>query len=153
MWSAAPIIGEYLDGVSTSGLWEARLASEFYDGEIARELVSWSTAHDGFFTPDDLKAQLARWGEPLKGSYRGVTIYETPAPTQGFAVLEMLNLLEPLEMHKKPFLGPDYVHFMVQAKQLAYHDRDRHLADPRFAGDYLLGRATQVKNVWIPYGA
>jgi carboxynorspermidine decarboxylase len=35
MWSAAPIIGEYLDGVCTSGLWEARLASEFYDGEIA----------------------------------------------------------------------------------------------------------------------
>jgi carboxynorspermidine decarboxylase len=35
MWSAASIIGEYLDGVSTSGLWEARLASEFYDGEIA----------------------------------------------------------------------------------------------------------------------
>jgi carboxynorspermidine decarboxylase len=35
MWSAAPILGEYLDGVCTSGLWEARLASEFYDGEIA----------------------------------------------------------------------------------------------------------------------
>ena len=35
MWSTAPIVGEYLDGVSTSGLWEARLASEFYDGEIA----------------------------------------------------------------------------------------------------------------------
>ncbi len=35
MWSTAPIIGEYLDGACTSGLWEARLASEFYDGEIA----------------------------------------------------------------------------------------------------------------------
>ena len=35
MHSVAPILGEYLDGVSTSGLWEARLASEFYDGEIA----------------------------------------------------------------------------------------------------------------------
>ncbi|MBT8431513.1 MAG: carboxynorspermidine decarboxylase, partial [Altererythrobacter sp.] len=35
MWSTAHIIGEYLDGVCTSGLWEARLASEFYDGEIA----------------------------------------------------------------------------------------------------------------------
>ena len=35
MWKVAPIIGEYLDGVCTSGLWEARLASEFYDGEIA----------------------------------------------------------------------------------------------------------------------
>ena len=62
-----------------------------------------------------------------------MTIYETPAPTQGFAVLEMLNLLEPFELHSKPFLGPDAVHLMVQAKQLAYHDRDRHLADPRFA--------------------
>ena len=35
MFSTAPILGEYLDGVCTSGLWEARLASEFYDGEIS----------------------------------------------------------------------------------------------------------------------
>ena len=35
MWKVAPLIGEYLDGVCTSGLWEARLAGEFYDGEIA----------------------------------------------------------------------------------------------------------------------
>ncbi|AZI34891.1 carboxynorspermidine decarboxylase [Caenibius tardaugens NBRC 16725] len=35
MWSTAPILGEYLDGVCTSGLWEALLAAEHYDGEIA----------------------------------------------------------------------------------------------------------------------
>ncbi|HEX2793707.1 MAG TPA: carboxynorspermidine decarboxylase [Croceicoccus sp.] len=35
MWSVAPTIGEYLDGVCTSGLWEALLAAEHYDGEIA----------------------------------------------------------------------------------------------------------------------
>jgi len=35
MWRVAPIIGEYLDGVCTSGLWEARLAAEHYSGEIA----------------------------------------------------------------------------------------------------------------------
>ncbi|WP_027443032.1 carboxynorspermidine decarboxylase [Erythrobacter cryptus] len=46
MWATAPIIGEYLDGVATSGLWEARLASEFYDGEIA----TYSAA----FKPEDL---------------------------------------------------------------------------------------------------
>ena len=32
----------------------------------------------------------------------------------------------------KPFLGPDHVHLLVQAKQIAYHDRDRFVADPRF---------------------
>ncbi|MEN9717444.1 MAG: hypothetical protein RIQ99_322 [Pseudomonadota bacterium] len=35
MWQVAPIVGEYLDGVCTSGLWEAQLADEFYSGEIA----------------------------------------------------------------------------------------------------------------------
>lgn len=35
MWRVAPIVGEYLDGVCTSGLWEARLAEAHYRGEIA----------------------------------------------------------------------------------------------------------------------
>lgn len=35
MWRVAPVVGEYLDGVCTSGLWEARLAGEHYSGEIA----------------------------------------------------------------------------------------------------------------------
>ena len=99
----------------------------FYEGEVARHLARLG----GFFTERDLAAQGAYWGEPIHGTYRGVTIYETPAPTQGFTVLEMLNLLEPLELG--PFLGPDHVHLLVQAKQIAYHDRDRWLADPRFA--------------------
>ena len=35
MHAVAPLIGEYLDGATCSGLWEARLANEYYDGEIA----------------------------------------------------------------------------------------------------------------------
>ncbi|MCH7627265.1 MAG: carboxynorspermidine decarboxylase [Proteobacteria bacterium] len=35
MWRVAPIVGDYLDGVCTSGLWEALLAAEHYQGEIA----------------------------------------------------------------------------------------------------------------------
>ena len=35
MWRVAPLVGEYLDGVCTSGLWEARLARDHYRGEIA----------------------------------------------------------------------------------------------------------------------
>jgi len=101
--------------------------SGFYEGEVARKLAKLG----GFFTERDLAAQGAYWGEPIRGTYRGVTICETPAPTQGFTVLEMLNLIEPLALG--PFLGPDHVHLLVQAKQIAYHDRDQWLADPRFA--------------------
>jgi len=105
----------------------------FYEGELARELVRYAQANGGLFRAQDLAAQKAEWGEPLVGRYRDVTIYNTPPPTQGFTVLSMLNLVEPLELHRMPFLGADHVHLLVQAKQLAYHDRDRFLADPRFA--------------------
>lgn len=47
MWSVAPIMGEYLDGVCSSGLWESRLASEFYDGEIATYCAAYK--------PDELE--------------------------------------------------------------------------------------------------
>ena len=104
----------------------ARGRAGFYEGEVARKLA----ALGGIFNERDLAAQRAYWGEPIRGSYRGVTIYETPAPTQGFTVLEMLNLIEPLKLGD--YLGPDHVHLLVQAKQIAYHDRDRWLGDPRF---------------------
>ena len=99
----------------------------FYEGEVATGLAKLG----GFFTVKDLAAQTARWGEAIKGTYKGVTICETPPPTQGFTVLEMLNLIEPLQLG--PYQGPDHAHLLVQAKQIAYHDRDGQLADPRFA--------------------
>ena len=47
MPAVAPLIGDYLDGVCASGLWEAQLASEYYDGEIA----TYSPA----YKPDELE--------------------------------------------------------------------------------------------------
>ena len=121
-----PGLARTLEAIATHG------RTGFYEGPIARELACFSQANGGFFTEADLAAQTARWGEPLKGSYRDVTLFETPAPTQGFTVLEMLNLVEPFDLAGRDYLGADHAHLLVQAKQIAYHDRDRHLADPRF---------------------
>jgi len=120
-----PALARTLEAIAAEG------RAGYYEGEIGAALARFSAEHGGFFRASDLAAQTAHWGEPLSGRYRGVTIYETPAPTQGFTVLEMLNLIEPLELG--PYQGPDHVHLLVQAKQLAYHDRDRWLADPRYA--------------------
>jgi gamma-glutamyltranspeptidase/glutathione hydrolase len=104
----------------------------FYAGETARALAAFSRAGGGFFDETDLGAQRASWGEPLSGSYRGTEIFETPPPTQGFTVIQMLNLVEPSQIGRMDPLGPDLVHLLVQAKQIAYYDRDRLLADPEF---------------------
>jgi gamma-glutamyltranspeptidase/glutathione hydrolase len=105
----------------------------FYAGETARALAGFSRAGGGFFDEEDFAAQRASWGEPISGTYRGVEILETPPPTQGFTVLEMLNLIEPYGIGEMDPLGPELAHLLVQAKQIAYHDRDRLLADPEFA--------------------
>ena len=116
-----PALARTLQAIAADG------RAGFYEGKVAAELARLG----GLFTTADLRAQGARWHEPLRGTYHGVTLYETPPPTQGCTVLQMLNLIEPLELG--PYHGPDHVHFLVQAKQIAYHDRDRWLADPRFA--------------------
>jgi gamma-glutamyltranspeptidase/glutathione hydrolase len=123
---ANPNLARTLDAVAQGG------AAGFYAGAVGAELARYSQVNGGLFTATDLAAQQARWGEPIKGTYRDVTIYETPAPTQGFAVLQMLKLIEPYELHKKDILDPDRAHLMVQAKQIAYHDRDRWIGDPAF---------------------
>lgn len=124
---ANPNLARTLEAIGDHG-W-----SGFYEGPVAAEMVRFSQTQGGFFRPDDFEAQTAIWGTPLTGRYRDVTIFNTPPPTQGFAVIEMLNLLEPLELHRMDLLGADRVHLMVQAKQIAYHDRDLVLADPAFA--------------------
>jgi gamma-glutamyltranspeptidase len=105
----------------------------FYEGEVADAFVRFSDANGGHFTEADLAARNARWAEPISTVYRGTTIYNTPPPTQGFVALEMLNLVEGFDISALDFLGPEHIHLLVQAKQVAFHDRDRYLADPAFA--------------------
>lgn len=51
MWSLAGLVGEYLDGVCASGLWEARLAREHYRGE----LTTYSPAYKAEDLPEILR--------------------------------------------------------------------------------------------------
>lgn len=105
----------------------------FYGGEVAREIVRATRERGGLATLEDFACQRAQWGDPISTEYRGVTVFNTPPPTQGITVLQMLNLLQRYDLASMPFLGPDHVHLMVEAKQLAFHDRDLLVADPDFS--------------------
>jgi gamma-glutamyltranspeptidase/glutathione hydrolase len=105
----------------------------FYEGPVAEEMARFAQSSGGFFGRADFARQKAIWGAPLTGRYRDVEIFNTPPPTQGFTVLQMLNLLESYVLDRMDLLGPDRAHLLVQAKQIAYHDRDLLLGDPAFA--------------------
>lgn len=105
----------------------------FYQGEIARAIASFSRSAGGLHTEADFAGQRSEWAEPLVGQYRGVTIYQTPPPSQGFVTLLLLHMLEEDDVGALDYLGPDHLHLLVEAKKIAFADRNRYLADPAFA--------------------
>lgn len=111
----------------------------FYRGPVAQAIVKRSRELGGFFAMSDFAPSQVTWDTPITTRYRGVDVYEMPAPTQGMAVLEMLNIVEAcapkfgLDIAKLGPRSPDYFHLMVEAKKLAYTDLAFHDGDPAFS--------------------
>lgn len=111
----------------------------FYKGEIADAIVAKVQGNGGVMTRADLAEFTSEWVEPVSASYHGFDVFELPPPGQGFAALEMLNILEvcvPKLGLNLASLGPSdpmYWHLMVEAKKLAYSDLLARNGDPKFA--------------------
>jgi gamma-glutamyltranspeptidase / glutathione hydrolase len=112
----------------------------FYKGEIAQAIVAKSKALGGTMTLDDLAHYSGEWQTAATTNYHGYDVSTLPPPAQTWATDEMLNILEacvPVWAPGKTLaaLGPaspQYWHFMVEAKKLAYTDLYAYNADPNF---------------------
>lgn len=103
----------------------------FYRGAIGWKLVATLRERDGLLTEGDLAAHQTEVYTPISSTYRGRTIVETRSPSQGFIVLEMLNLIEADDLAAMGFGSAAAIHLMVEAKKLAFADRWEHMGDPR----------------------
>jgi len=106
-------------------------ADAFYHGALAARIARAASAAGSPLTAEDLARHRAEWVEPLRVPYRGGEVASFPPPTQGFAALAILSLLEGFDVHA--LAEADYVHIVVEATKLAFEDRDRYLADPTTA--------------------
>jgi gamma-glutamyltranspeptidase/glutathione hydrolase len=105
-------------------------AEVFYKGDIAEKIVRCSERLGGLFAVKDFADHRSDWVEPITASYRGFDVYEMPPATQGFVALEMLKILEGFDV--KSMERAEALHLMIEAKKLAFADRDQHLADRDF---------------------
>jgi gamma-glutamyltranspeptidase/glutathione hydrolase len=105
----------------------------FYDGPIAQAIAGYFKRIGGWMNVADLRAQVADWNTPLVTDYRGVSVYGMAENTQGLATLQMLNILENFDLRGAGFQSARSIHWQVEAKRLAYEDRARYYADPRFS--------------------
>jgi gamma-glutamyltranspeptidase/glutathione hydrolase len=106
-------------------------ADAFYRGALTRQMVDGLRADGGWFTEADFAGHEAEVYEPISTTYRGYTVYQTRPPSQGFLLLEILNLVEGFNVASLGQNSPEAIHLMVEAKKIAYADRNRVAGDPR----------------------
>jgi gamma-glutamyltranspeptidase/glutathione hydrolase len=104
----------------------------FYRGEIARSIASFLAANGGALTEEDFADHATAVSAPLTTTYRGQTIYETGLPTQGFVVLEALNICEQAPIAEMGLTSARAVHTEVSALRLAFADRRAQAGDPDY---------------------
>jgi gamma-glutamyltranspeptidase/glutathione hydrolase len=117
---------------------------EFYEGEIAGKIVEAVRSLGGVLSAKDLANHRSEWVKTIGTNYKGYDFCELPPNGQGLAALEMLSILEGYDLKSWGHNSSAYLHHLVEAKKLAFADRDFYIADPSFAKiplDRLLSKA------------
>ncbi len=107
-------------------------AEPFYRGDIAKNTVAFIKANGGLITEADLAAVQAFEDPPVRTSYRGVDVYECPPNSQGFVMLEALNILEGFDLKAMGHNSAPYLHAVTEALKLSFADRNKYVGDPKF---------------------
>ena len=111
----------------------------FYRGDIGEAIVRFSSEQGGLLTIDDLNDCSARWQEPISTSYGDYTVYEAPPNSSGHILLQELNVIRQYDMAGLGFGSAESIHLMVEAKRMAFADREAYVADPDYIDVPLAG--------------
>jgi len=139
-----PELAATLDRIASEG------AEGFYRGTLAADLVAAFAEMDVPITAADLARVRARVEAPLSAAYRGFEVRQTPPPSTGFVLLEELGIVERFDLAALEGDSAELVHLLVEAKKLAFLDRERHAGtpdlrpEPLWAADYVAAQAARI---------
>ena len=113
----------------------SRIAAEgaetFYRGAVARLLARGLEQAGALTAAADLAAFQPEVQPPIAVRYRGFEVRQTPPNSTGFVLLQMLRIAEHFDLAA---LSPaERIHVLVEAKKIAFLERERFGADPVFA--------------------
>jgi gamma-glutamyltranspeptidase/glutathione hydrolase len=131
-----PIVGDWLvqrDLARTIQTIAGQGASAFYKGDIARLTANYHERAGGLLRYEDLAAFEAEEGEPIRITYHGYEVLQSPPNSGGIVMLQALNILEGFDLKKLGHNTPAYLHVLTEAFKLAFADRIPYITDPHFA--------------------
>lgn len=107
--------------------------NDFYRGQTAKLIAKEMKTGGGLISEADLAAYKAKWRTPLEFDYHGMHVSSMPPPSSGGLTFAMIaNLVQPFELGKKPWHGPEEVHLVAEAMRRAFAARNARLGDPDF---------------------
>ena len=104
----------------------------FYRGDIGEAIVRFSEEQGGLLTMADLNDCSARWQDPISTDYGDYTVYEAPPNSSGHILLQELNVIRQYDLAGMGFASAESIHLMVEAKKMAFADREAYVADPDY---------------------
>jgi gamma-glutamyltranspeptidase/glutathione hydrolase len=104
----------------------------FYKGEIAKNTAAFLKANGGIISEADLASYQPFEDAPIHVNYRGVEVYECPPNSQGFVMLEALNILEGYKLKEMGRNSAPYLHAITESLKLSFADRNAFVGDPKF---------------------
>lgn len=105
----------------------------YYECSIAKTSDAYFRRIGGDLRLADFANYHGEWVEPRSVHYHGYDVFQLPPNSQGFGVLQMLQLLKSYDLRSMGPASIATVATVLEAKRLAYEDLARYYADPRFA--------------------
>ena len=105
----------------------------FYEGDIAKAIDTYMKRIGGDLRYEDFVHHESEWITPACVDYRGYDFCELPPNGQGFAALQMANILKNVDLSQWSRSSAEALHYITEAKRLAFEDLGRYYADPSFA--------------------
>jgi gamma-glutamyltranspeptidase / glutathione hydrolase len=124
-----PDLGRTLRAIAAQG------PDAFYKGEVAKNTTSFLKASGGIIGDNDMASYQPYEDAPIHVNYRGVEVYECPPNSQGFVMLEALNMLEGYKLKEMGRNSAPYLHAITEALKLSFADRNAYVGDPKFVPD------------------
>jgi gamma-glutamyltranspeptidase/glutathione hydrolase len=105
----------------------------FYKGIVADQLVKEMMLGGGIISAADLINYQPVWRDPIKGTYKGHTIYSMAPPSSGgIALIQLLKGSEYLNFERMKVNGAEMLHYKTEVERRVYADRAVHLGDPDY---------------------
>ncbi|KAI3405542.2 hypothetical protein KGF56_001560 [Candida oxycetoniae] len=110
----------------------------FYEGPIAEAIIDTTSKRNHKLTIDDLKFHTSTIVEPIKLDFQNHHVWEIPPNGHGLVALLALGLVQELhkegriDLYKLKHNSAEYLHILIEACKLGFHDSDEYVTDPTF---------------------